>query len=111
MPSRLFSPAVLPTVLAAGCLLLPAGAGAQATGAGVEHPDSRTEIYGGYGYFHPVNSGIDGFQYQDVSNPNATVSFTGFFNRYIGIQIEAGYFSGENEHKPYFPTCTGTECD
>lgn len=103
--------AVLTLFLATGCLLLPPMAQAQAGGAGTEHPDSRAEIYAGYGYFHPVNSGIDGFQYQDVYNPNATLSVSGFLNRYIGLQLEGGYFSGNGEHRPYFPGCTGSECD
>ncbi len=98
-------------LLSAVSLLHAPAARAQAGGGGTEHPDSTFEVYGGYGYFHPVNSGINGFQYQDVSNPNATVAIGGFFNRYVGLQLEAGYFSGNNEHKPYFPNCTGSECD
>jgi len=111
MRCRLKSPAVVAALLASTVLLLPHIASGQATGGGTEHPDSRAEIYAGYGYFHPVNSGINGYQYQDVSNPNATVSISGFFNRYVGLQLEGGYFSGSNEHKPYFPTCTLSECD
>ena len=83
----------------------------QASGGGTEHKDSTIDLYAGYGYFHPVNSGVDGFQYQDVYNPNATVSLSEFFNHFIGLQLEGGYFSGSNQHKPYFPTCTGSECD
>lgn len=104
-------PAVFCSVLLAGTSLVPATAHAQAGAGGTEHPDSRVELYGGYGYFHPTNSGINGFQYQDVSNPNATVSFGGFFNRYIGLQMEGSYFSGNSEHRAYFPNCTGSECD
>jgi hypothetical protein len=33
-----------------------------------------------------------------------------YFNRYFGVQIEGGYFSGSNEHKQYLPTCTGETC-
>lgn len=99
MRFRLSSPlTVVFRLLCAALILHAAGAAGQAIAGGTEHPDSTAEIYGGYGYFHPVNSGIDGFQYQDVSNPNATVSVTGFFNRYIGLQLEGGYFSGNNEH-------------
>ena len=83
---------------------------AQATKDGVTHIDSRVDIYGGYGYFHPINSGINGFQYQPVYNPNATVSVSAFFNHYFGVQIEGGYFSGTTEHKQYVPTCTGETC-
>ena len=83
---------------------------AQATKEGEQHIDSRVDIYGGYGYFHPFNSGIDGFQFQSVYNPNATVSVSAYFNRYFGVQIEGGYFSGSNEHKQYLPNCTGETC-
>ncbi len=83
---------------------------AQATREGEQHIDSRVDIYGGYGYFHPFNSGIDGFQFQSVYNPNATASVSVYFNRYFGVQIEGGYFSGSNEHKQYVPTCTGETC-
>jgi Outer membrane protein beta-barrel domain len=83
---------------------------AQATKEGERHIDSRVDIYGGYGYFHPFNSGIDGYQFQSVYNPNATVSVSAYFNRYFGVQIEGGYFSGSNEHKQYLPTCTGETC-
>ena len=82
---------------------------AQATKAGEEHVDSRVDIYGGYGYFHPFNSGIDGFQFQSVYNPNATVSVSAYFNRYFGVQMEGGYFSGTNEHAKYIP-CSGESC-
>jgi hypothetical protein len=82
---------------------------AQATKAGEEHVDSRVDIYGGYGYFHPFNSGINGNQYQSISNPNATVSIAVYFNRYFGVQAEGGYFSGTNEHAQYIP-CSGESC-
>jgi hypothetical protein len=83
---------------------------AQATKEGEQHIDSRVDIYGGYGYFHPFNSDIDGYQFQSVYNPNATVSVSAYFNRYFGVQIEGGYFSGSNEHKQYLPNCTGETC-
>ncbi len=111
MHLRRCSAAVLPVTFAAVSWLLPAAAMGQASGGGTEHPDSRLEIYGGDGLFHPVNSGIYGFQYQDVLNPNATVSLSGYLTRYAGLQIEGGYFSGNSEHRAYFPNCTGSECD
>jgi len=87
---------------------------AQATKTAADHTDSRIDLYGGYGYFHPINSGINGFQYQDVSNPNATVSVTGWFNKYVGLQAEGGYFSGSAEHGIYnsqiTPSCSGESC-
>ena len=50
---------------------------AQASKSATEYPDSRIDIYGGYGYFHPINSGVGSKQYFDVTNPNATISVTG----------------------------------
>ncbi len=83
---------------------------AQAAKSGTEHVDSRVDIYGGYGYFHPLNSGVNGYQYQSVYNPNATASVSVYFNRYFGVQMEGGYFSGTTEHVAYLPTCTGETC-
>ena len=83
---------------------------AQATRTGAEHVDSRVDIYGGYGYFHPLNSGVNGYQYQSISNPNATASVSVYFNRNFGVQMEGGYFSGTTEHKAYIPSCTGETC-
>ncbi len=88
---------------------------AQASKTATDHTDSRIDLYGGYGYFHPLNSGINGYQYQDVSTPNATVSLTGWFNKYFGLQIEGGYFSGSGEHAIYngqaAAPCTGASCN
>jgi hypothetical protein len=83
---------------------------AQATKGGEQHIDSRVDIYGGYGYFHPFNSSVAGYEFQSVYNPNATVSVSTWFNRYFGVQIEGGYFSGTTEHKQYIPSCTGETC-
>ncbi|MGA8940142.1 MAG: hypothetical protein WB439_13355, partial [Acidobacteriaceae bacterium] len=83
---------------------------AQAVKEGEQHIDSRVDLYGGYGYFHPDHSGIDGYQFQSVYNPNATVSLSVYLNRYFGVQMETGYFSGSNEHKKYLPSCTGETC-
>lgn len=92
--------------------LLSAGAKlhAQASKSATEYPDSRVDIYGGYGYFHPINSGVGLKQYFDVTNPNATVGVTGWFNHYVGVEMEAGYFSGTSEHQVYDPHCSNEEC-
>lgn len=84
---------------------------AQANKSANEHPDSRIDIYGGYSFWHPINSGIDGKQYQDLWNPNATVSVSYYFNHYLGVQMEGSYFSGEGEHKTYNPNCASSMCD
>jgi hypothetical protein len=82
---------------------------AQNVQSATPHYDSRIDIYGGYGYFHPVNnSGINGYPYPVVYNPNATVAFTYFLNRFTGIDLEGGYFSS-NQTKPY-STCLAEEC-
>ena len=83
---------------------------AQATKSGTEHVNSRVDIYGGYGYFHPLNSGVNGYQYQSVYNPNATASVSVYFNHYFGVQMEGSYFSGTTEHTAYIPTCSGETC-
>jgi len=96
----------------AACLLAAAmPCDAQSAAGANEHPDSRFDLYGGYGYFHPMNSGIDGKQYVDLYTPNATASFTGYFNHFFGVQIEGGYFSGQSEHRVYNPFCTASACD
>ncbi len=98
--------------LAVAASLLSAGANlsGQATQSASEYPDSRVDIYGGYGYFHPLNSGVGLKQYFDVDNLNGTVSVTGYFNRYMGVAMEAGYFSGVREHAVYDPNCVAEEC-
>jgi len=80
--------------VAANCL-------GQATKSGSDHPDSRVDIYGGYAYLHPINSGINGIQYQNLSNPNVTASVAYYFNHYVGVQVEGSYFSGNDEHAAY----------
>jgi hypothetical protein len=58
---------------------------------------SRFDLYGGYGYLHPVNSDIFNVQYQPI-NLGAVVSATGYFNRYLGVQAEGSLFpSGPND--------------
>ena len=89
-------------------------AAAQATKSASEYPDSRVDIYAGYGWFHPLNSGINHYQYQDVTNPNATAAVSYFFNHYVGVQMEGGYFSGNGEHEIYQqnpPYCFRANCD
>ncbi len=97
------------------CLSAPACLTAQAAKSGVDHTDSRVDVYAGYGFWHPWNSGINGYQYQDVSNLNGTVSVTAFFNRYVGVQAEGGYFQGSGEHHLYDSVpgggCTGANCN
>jgi len=87
--------ALLVAFLAASTL----SAGAQAAKTASTPPPeaSRFDIYGGYGYLHPVDSTIFNVQYQPI-NPGAVASATGYFNRYLGIQAEGSFFpSGPND--------------
>jgi hypothetical protein len=111
MPSRLVSPgllnsspmrydrsinarAALLVALIATFLTAPTlSAAAQATKTASTPPPelSRFDLYGGYGYLHPVNSDIGNIQYQPI-NPGAVVSAAGYFNRYFGVQAEGSFF-------------------
>jgi outer membrane protein OmpA-like peptidoglycan-associated protein len=58
---------------------------------------SRFDLYGGYGYLHPIDSDIFNVKYQAI-NPGAVVSAAAYFNRYLGVQAEGSFFpSGPND--------------
>ena len=77
---------------AAAAAFLPAAAHAQATAAGSRPPGpSRVDLFGGYTYFHPINSSLDGFEYQPITR-GAITSVTGYFGAHWGVQAE-GQFS------------------
>ena len=85
---------------------------AQSGRSASEHGDSRIDLFAGYGYLHPVDSGINGYLYQDIYNPNVTASVTGWFSHYIGVQFEGSYFSGGAKHGTVpDPTCGFTTCN
>jgi len=90
---------------------LSAAAHSQAKRTSSEYPDSRIDIYAGYGYLHPFNSDVNNYPYQNVYNMNGTASLTYWINHYIGVQAEIGYFSGNGEHHQFFPTCNNSDCD
>jgi hypothetical protein len=82
---------------------------AQDVASGTDHIDSRVDLFGGYSYLRPVfNSGIDGYAYPELYNPNATVSVAGYFTRFLGVEAEGTYFSGK-QNKPY-GTCLAENC-
>lgn len=86
-------------------------AAAQAARSSSEYPDSHIDIYGGYGWWHPFNnSAIQGYKFQDVRNLNATASVTYYFGRFLGVQAEGSYFSGNGEHEIYHH-CFNANCD
>jgi hypothetical protein len=93
LPSQVM-PRMMRAALAGFTVVLVAAASAQARPAGGSSgDDSKLEIYGGYGFWHPVNSGINGYQYPEIYNPNATASLSYYFSRHLGIQAEGSYFS------------------
>lgn len=92
-------------MVAASGLALASACHAQAVTSAFEIPDSRVDLYAGYGYFHPINSGINHYQYSDIYAPNVTASVTGYFNRFVGVQMEGAYFNGQ---AVYIPCTTGT---
>ena len=91
-PQRSFKgrPALFAAIIAAAFTVstLPAAAQATKTASTPPPEPSRFDLYGGYGYFHPFNSSVAGYEFQSVYNPNATVGVSTWFNRYFG-----GHFS------------------
>jgi hypothetical protein len=92
-------------VMATGCLQ------AQAPTTASDYPDSRLDLYGGYGYLHPFTSSVNQIPYVPVYNLNVDASAAAYFNRWLGVQIEGTYFSGSLEHMPYDPKCGKSQCD
>jgi hypothetical protein len=91
--SRIFA-AARTTLFTAACLtVLTLSSAGQATATASTPPPglSRFDLYGGYGYLHPVNSGINHIDYQPI-NPGAVVSASAYFNRYLGLQAEGSFF-------------------
>jgi hypothetical protein len=85
-------------LLAISTALVPLSCGAQAASAGSGPPGpSRIELYGGYAYFHPMNSDIYGVDYQPI-NEGGIASATGYITSRLGIQAEGSLFpSGPND--------------
>jgi hypothetical protein len=112
MPCRLFR-SLAHAVLLALCAGAAMEASAQAIKSADKYPDSKIDIYLGYGWYHPLNSGVDGKQFQDITPPNynGTASVSYFFNHYVGVQMEGGYFEGDGLHKLYNPNCFSRGCD
>lgn len=75
-------------LLIAASSIISLSCAAQATPAGSQAPSpSRFELFGGYGYFHPVSSDLYNVDY--VSIPGGLVTgFAGYFNRSIGLEAE-----------------------
>jgi len=97
------------SLVVASALVLGLASFGQATPTATEIPDSRADVYLGYGYFHPVNSDIGYHPYQSIANVNATLSIAGYFNRYLGLQVEGAYFSG-NSARGLLGQCVNGAC-
>ncbi len=85
-------------LLLVASLVIPSLCMAQATPAGSSAPtDSRFEIFGGYGYFHPIGSDIYNQIYDPI--PGGFVgSFTGYFNHSFGLQAEYAKFPNSPDY-------------
>src|SRR5665213_3892339 len=92
--------------IAACALTLGLVCSAQATRTATDVPDSHVDFYAGYGYFQPIDSGINGFSYQKIDNFNSTSNLSFYFSHYIGFQLEGAYFSG-NSPRGAFGQCRG----
>jgi len=77
---------------------MPFSCAAQAAPAGSRMPgSSKVEIYGGYGYFHPVGSDLYNFEYQPIDK-GGVASITDYFGPHFGLQAEGSFFpSGPND--------------
>ncbi len=76
-------------LLAATAALLPLCAAAQAAPAGTQAPiPSRLDIFGGYAYFHPFNSTLDGYAYEPIVK-GGIGSVAGYFGNHFGAQFQA----------------------
>jgi len=85
-------------LLTAAACIVPYVCAAQAASAGSSAPSpSRFDIYGGYGYFGPVNSDVYNVDYTSLPAGMVT-SFTGYFNRTFGLQGEYSKFFNDPDY-------------
>jgi hypothetical protein len=81
--------AVLTIVLAA---VLPLSGDAQAVSAGSRPPEpSRVDLFGGYSYFHPIDSDIYNVEYLPIIQ-GADASAAAYFGKHFGLQAEGSLF-------------------
>jgi len=87
--SKVFCALLLATGLAAVSLVLsPVQGVAQATPSGSSAPSpSRVDLFGGYTYFHPVNSTLDGYSYEPIIK-GGIASVTGYFGDHLGVTVQ-----------------------
>ena len=92
-------------------LALASGCFAQAKSTATTRYDSGIDIYGGYGFYQPLNSYVNGFQYHQISNPNATASVADYFTSNLGVVVEGSYFTGNNNTNNQYGSCAVTLCN
>lgn len=116
MPCRRFL--LARAVLVLSLFGLAVSAHAQAKKTSSENPDSHIDLYGGFGYLHPIqttlfDSAVRNVPFQNVYNANVTASVTFWFSHHLGVQAEGTYFSGNNEHVQFINPCSppGSNCD
>jgi len=75
-------------LLAAAAAIVPLCCEAQAAPAGTQTPiPSRFDIFGGYTYFHPFNSSLDGYAYEPIAK-GGIGSVAGFFDNHLGVVFQ-----------------------
>ena len=85
-------------LLMAAATIAPSFCAAQAAPAGTSVPSpSRFDIYGGYGYFGPVDSDIYNQNYTALPAGMVT-SFAGYFNRRFGLEGEYSKFFNDPDY-------------
>jgi hypothetical protein len=82
--SKLFHVLLLGAAIAA----LPLNAAAQAAPAGTQPPTpSRFDLFGGYTYYHPFNSTLNGYTYEPIDK-GGIGSVAGYFGNHLGIVFQ-----------------------
>ncbi len=75
-------------LLAVGTAALSLYCAAQAAPAGTQPPNpSRVDIFGGYTYFHPFNSTLEGYAWEPIAK-GGIGSVAGYFGDHWGAEIE-----------------------
>jgi len=88
-------------LLAVASAVVPLACAAQATSAGSRPPGpSRLDLYGEFGYFHPIDSDLYNQEYQPLRG--AVAGIAAYFNRSFGIQAEFSKFPDNPDY------CFGT---
>jgi hypothetical protein len=87
--SKAFRALLLTTAFAAVSLSVsPVRCAAQAAATGTQAPSpSRLDLFGGYTYFHPINSTLNGYSYEPIAQ-GGIGSLTGYFGPHLGVQVQ-----------------------